>query len=275
MTTTRSRPLSARELILTLMDSSTSESLGARFFVAAGELFQMDPGGIRVALARLVQDGSLSAYQRGRYRLASRAGTLHQLVRSWSKIEASLGAWHGGWLTIFVGHLARADKTRVRSNERALHLYGFAPAQTGLWIRPDNLLLPLADLREALLHLGLSEASWLARVSEFEPAGFPDAAEMWNIMALEKLYQANIDALAASGESLARQDANAAARETLLLGRQITRDILLDPLLPDQLIDGDLRRRMISAMHDYDRIGKAFWRSFFERHDNAPPIKEC
>ena len=35
-------PLSARELILTLIDSAASDTLTARYFVAAGSLFDMD-----------------------------------------------------------------------------------------------------------------------------------------------------------------------------------------------------------------------------------------
>ena len=50
--------LSARELILTLIDSAASQSLSARYFVAAGQLFDMDSGSMRVALGRLVREGA-------------------------------------------------------------------------------------------------------------------------------------------------------------------------------------------------------------------------
>ena len=111
--------LSARELVLALMDSATARSLSASYLIAAGQLFEMDAGSIRVALARLVRNGSLSTAGRGRYALGSRAGTLHTLVRNWSRAEQSLAAWSGGWLAVFVSHLARSNKTRVRGNERA------------------------------------------------------------------------------------------------------------------------------------------------------------
>ena len=59
------------------------------------------------------------------------------------------------------------------------------------------------------------------------------------------------------------------ACETLLVGRAVTRDILLDPLLPEALVNTALRREMIEAMRAYDRRGKAFWRNFLRTHQDA------
>ena len=89
--------LSARELILTLIDSTTRATMSARYFVAAGEVFNIDQGSIRVALGRLVKDGSLNQSGRGLYQLGTRAGTLHRLVRNWSKVESSVKPWTGNW----------------------------------------------------------------------------------------------------------------------------------------------------------------------------------
>ena len=260
---------SARELILTLIDSTAATSLSASYFVAAGQLFDMDPGSIRVALARLLRDGSLAGEERGHYRLGSRAGTLNTLVRNWSKSEQSLVPWKGGWLSILVGHLARTNRSRVRANERALRLYGFAEAGSGIWIRPDNLRQGLAEIHGALIHLGLDERSLCARIDAFEPAGFIQPAALWNLDMLHTRYRDNIARLATSSNGLAELSDAAAARETLLLGRRVTRDILLDPLLPDELVDAELRRQMVAAMHDYDRLGKSYWRAFFRAHQSG------
>ncbi len=260
---------SARELILTLMDSTTSDTLGASYFVAAGALFGMDPGSIRVALARLVRDGALVAVKRGRYGLGNRRGVLQTLVRNWGRAEAGLRPWTGGWLTVITAHQARADRTRLRGNERALKLLGFAAAATGLWVRPANLAKELDHVRNDLLDLGLNPESVCARVERFTPEGFLDPATLWDTDALNRRYQANLRRLAASRQRLDGMDPLAAARETLLLGREVTRDILLDPLLPDELVDGGARRRMIRAMRGYDRIGKKYWRAFYRRHESG------
>jgi phenylacetic acid degradation operon negative regulatory protein len=264
-----SSDLSSRELILTLMDSTVARSLGSSYLVAAGRMFDMDPGGIRVALGRLVKDGSLKGAGRGRYALGSRAGTLQTLVRNWSRAEESLVPWSGAWLTVLIGHLTRSDKTRVRSNERALRLFGFAEAKAGLWLRPDNLQEPIHGIRSSLLQLGLDEHSVAARMTEFEPPQIIRPADLWNVPTLEARYAHHLEALARSTARLSSLDEQAAARETLLLGRQVTRDILLDPLLPDELIDGDLRRSMVAAMEEYDRLGKTIWRAIFNHHEQA------
>ena len=62
-------------------------------------------------------------------------------------------------------------------------------------------------------------------------------------------------------------DPEGAAIETLFLGRAVTRDILLDPLLPDELVDAGLRKAMVDAMQRYDRRGRAFWREFYRSYN--------
>ncbi len=260
-------PLSARELILTLMDSTRATTLSASYLIAAARLFDMDPGSVRVALARLVREGSFTGAGRGRYALGSRAGTLHTLVRNWSRAEASLVDWQGEWLTVLVGHLARSNKSAVRGNERALSLFGFAEMAAGLWVRPANLARTLDQVRADLLELGLVPGSLCAQIRQLAPPERLDPAELWQTEALAQSYHRNMERLSASTARLPDKDDAAAARETLLIGRDVTRAILLDPLLPDALVDADARRQMISAMRDYDRIGKAYWREFFEQHE--------
>ena len=262
-------PLSARELILTLMDSTRAKALTAGYLIAAAALFDMDPGSVRVALARLVREGSLVGAGRGRYALGSRAGTLHTLVQNWSRAEQSLVDWQGDWLTVLVGHLARSNKSVVRGNERALSLFGFAEMAAGVWVRPANLARSLDQVRADLLELGLVPGSLCARVTELAPAGSLDPKALWQTDALERRYRENLKLLEESTTRLNGLDDSAAARETLLLGRAVTRHILLDPLLPDALVDAAARRRMIESMQVYDRLGKAYWREFFSRHGDG------
>ena len=266
--TPENHPLSARELILTLMDSTRARALSASYLIAAARLFDMDPGSVRVALARLVREGSLTGAGRGRYALGSRAGTLHSLVKNWSRAEASLIDWTGEWLTVLVGHLARSNKAAVRGNERALNLFGFAEMASGLWVRPANLARSLDQVRADLLELGLVSGSLCAQIRQIAPPERLDPEPLWQTDALAERYQRNMRRLADSTARLAVLDDPAAARETLLIGRDVTRDILLDPLLPDALVDAVARRQMIAAMRDYDRIGKAYWREFFQQHED-------
>ena len=219
--------------------------------------------------ARLVREGSLTGAGRGRYALGSRAGTLHSLVKNWSRAEASLVDWEGDWLTVLVGHLARSNKAAVRGNERALNLFGFAEMASGLWVRPANLARTLDQVRADLLELGLVPGSLCAQIRQFAPPEQLDPEALWQTAALTQRYHDNVRILRESTERIHDLDDAAAARETLLIGREVTRAILLDPLLPDALVDADARRQMIDAMRGYDRIGKAYWREFFQQHEQA------
>ena len=257
--------ISARELILSLIDSSSQARLSAAYFVAAGALFDMDSGTIRVALARLVRDGALKSVRRGQYTLDNRSGELHQRVRGWADVESGLRAWNGGWLTVYLGHLKRSEKTRQRGRERALRLGGFASLDTGLWIRPDNLEASGILVRDRLVALGLDQTAWLAVASSLNSSVEIQPQRLWDIPDLEARYRSQTTRLRNSRERLPSIDDNEAARETLLVGRSVTRDILLDPLLPEALCDTRLRTTMIEEMRDYDRIGKTLWRAFYGR----------
>lgn len=258
--------LSARELILTLIDSAASQSLSARYFVAAGQLFDMDSGSMRVALGRLVREGALRQQERGLYALGSRGGTLHRLVRSWRQVESSVKPWQGGWLAVLSAHLPRSDRKWLRRRARALSLFGFAEARAGLWVRPDNLVAGTHDVHLALLDLGLDPEALVFTLTDLYPREAFDAADLWDREPIERTYQKHIKALADSTRRLSGCDDEQAAKEILLLGRVVTRDILLDPLLPEALVDTSLRQQMVNDMRAYDRWGKPFWRALHDAY---------
>lgn len=258
--------LSARDLILTLIDSANRWTLSAKYFVAAGALYGIDQSSMRVALGRLVKDGSLEQAGRGAYKLGSRGGTLHRLVRNWSKVESSVKPWKGGWTGVFTANLKRSDRASLRSRERALKLFGFAEPETGLWVRPDNLTLGSSDLRAALLELGLESEALTYQIAAFTPAD-SIRFDLWPIKDLERRYRDNLVALSDSTTRLAQASEEELGRETLLLGRAVTRDILLDPLLPPEMIDVSLRKEVVQAMRAYDKMGKQFWRNFEATHN--------
>ncbi len=258
--------LSARELILTLIDSAASQSLTARYFVAAGQLFGLDSGSMRVALGRLVREGALRQQERGVYALDSRGGTLHRLVRSWRQVESSVKPWQGGWLAVLSAHLPRSDRKRMRSRARALGLFGFAEARPGLWVRPDNLVTGTDDVHLSLLDLGLDEEALVFALSDLHPREAFDAVDLWDRERIEQTYRNHIKALADSTRRLSGRDDEQAAKEILLLGRVVTRDILLDPLLPDALVDTHLRQQMVNDMRGYDRWGRPFWRALYDAY---------
>ena len=256
--------LSAPDLIFALLDSARTPALPVGYFVACAELLGIDPRTVRVALTRLVKQGVLESPARGQYRLAGRGSQIREVVQNWAEVETQLKPWTGGWVAVYLAHLKGAGKTAVRARERALRLVGFAPVDKTLWVRPDNLAPTLETLRTRLVGLGLDARATTVIISSVAPEQAVDPATLWDAGGLETRYRSHIDALAASSQRLPTLDLHAAARETLLLGRAVTHDILTDPLLPEALVDTTLRAEMIVRMKAYDRLGKRTWRQFFE-----------
>lgn len=259
--------LSARQLILALLDSAPAPQIRAASLIAAGELFGMDAGAIRVATARLVRDRVLQSTGRGVYTVGGSGAGLHRTVLSWADREEALRPWTGDWLAVYLGSLKRTNKTRVRARERALQLQGFATVDANLAVRPANLKASLRELLEDLRALGLDSSAGLYRIAE--SAGSRDFAALWDADGLADVYQRHIEQIARSSRDIARLSPRAAAKETLLIGRAAIRDILRDPLLPAELVDSRLRQELVRRMKQYDRLGKSCWRAFYEHVGSA------
>ena len=253
--------LSAPDLILSLLDSAPQPQIKAASLVAAGALFGIDPRAIRVAVTRLVKGDVLATVSRGIYSVGDRGDRLHRAVVSWSDVDSSTKPWKGGWLAVYQAHIKRADKTARRARERALRLQGFAAVDAAFAVRPANLRRCLTEIRAGLIELGLDAAASVFLIEETEPAAGFEA--LWDAKALEARYANHIRNLQLSTDRVSGLDVYQAAAETLLIGRGVTRDIVMDPLLPPQLVDAELRGEMIKAMRAYDRLGKECWRRFY------------
>lgn len=256
-------PLSARELILAIIDSSPRPSLGAAYLVRAGALYDIDSRAMRVAIARLVKNEVLAQVGRGNYGVGPAGQHMHETVVAWSRVEDSVREWDNSWLAVYMGHLKRTNKTEVRARERALRMKGFARADSGIWVRPSNLHSKISELHESLVSLGLDPGAPILRLTDQHPAGALAFRALWDTAALERLYERRIDELNKSTASVVNLSTAVAARETLQLGRAVTHDILMDPLLPEEMLDTSLRREMNQLMRTYDKLAKSYWRDFY------------
>ena len=88
---------------------------------------------------------------------------------------------------------------------------------------------------------------------------------MWR--ASNSAIEHHLQALADSTTRLSHMHDQDAAKESLLVGRTVSRDILLDPLLPQQLINVKLRQTLMQNMRTYNRLGRSLWRRFLAQHD--------
>ena len=254
-------PVSPRSLALWLLSTSAPAPLSAGTLIGRAAIFGIEPAAVRVALGRLVREGMAQQPERGVYALGPAAAALHAKARSWTLVEANVRPWTGEWIVVLTHHLGRTDRSRLQRRERALRLTGFAHAGAGTWVRADNLRRTAAELRDELGGLGLEGEAPLLTGCIAEPAQDRSYRALWPVDALEQGYRYWRDEMAASEARVEHMATREAARETYLLGQSVLRAINSDPLLPAELVDVDLRGRMVEAMKRYNAMALGHWGS--------------
>lgn len=255
-----------KSLTLDLLSTLRGGSMPIAALVAAGEVFGLAEGSVRVAVTRLVAAGQVERDERGRYRFGLAATAVTRQLAGWRQLDQRTRSWHGRWIGVHLGGTAGVRGGARRSRERALHWNGFEELAPGLHVRPDNLREGVAGQRESLLSLGLAPDALIVRLDSLGAATDQRARQLWDTAALERGYRSAMRELA---ESEARLDRGSEARamvESFLLGGRIIGQLVVDPLLPEPLIDPQPRRALVQAMRHYDRCGRRAWAAFMERH---------
>ena len=259
--------VSARTLILSLMSSEFRAPQSIGRLINAAALFDIEPATLRVAVTRLIKDGLLESPDRGLYRPGPKSKALTRRVQSWKDVASRIVPWNGDWLVALTHHLGRTDRKQLRARERALALYGYQPTDAGFWVRPANLARPLEDHRTDLTGIGADEGILLLRASAVSVEGGHDWPALWSSEALARSYEHAIRAMEQSLARLPDLSAEAAARESLLIGQAVIRTINFDPLLPPELADQKEFLRMVETMVHYNAVGRECWQAYYTAMD--------
>lgn len=252
-----------KRLVLSLLSAPSLPQVSIAMLVRWGELFDIDSATMRVTVGRLTRQGLLSSPDRGVYTMGPEGKLMAETARDWANVESRLGTWSGEWIFVHTSHLGRVDRRALRARERAFRLGGFAEHVQGLWCRPANLAEDTAATRTRLLAWGLEPGAIVLRASDAPGVGDRELYRLWPRRQIEAAYRRHCRAMTASASRLEKLSLQAAARETLLTGEAVIRQINADPLLPDAMINARARREMIAAMVDYDALGRDVWRRYF------------
>jgi phenylacetic acid degradation operon negative regulatory protein len=256
--------VSPRALVLSLLSGTAAgPHTSIARLVSAAALFGIEAATLRVAVTRLLKDGLIESPDRGVYRPGPKAQGLTRRVQDWQNVRARLAPWKGDWLVALTHHLGRTDRKQLRARERALALSGYRAADAALWVRPANLARSTEDHRTDLTEIGADEAIMLLRVSETAMQVVQDWPSLWSPDDLAASYTAAISAMQASLARLPGLGADAAARETLLVGQAVIRQINFDPLLPPELGDQKAFLEMVDGMRAYNEAGQKCWRDYY------------
>jgi phenylacetic acid degradation operon negative regulatory protein len=262
----------AKSLILDLLSTLRGQAMPVRALIAAGAVFDISAESLRVALVRLCTRGTIERNERGLYRIAPAAQPMQAHVAAWTRTEERLVPWRGGWIGVHTAGLERADRGAVRRRERALQFLGFAALEPHLYVRPDNLRGGVDVLRRELRDLGLDADALVFAIAELDAAADARARALWDGVALRRGYRATRAVLLRSAGRLARLPVRAAMVESFVLGGSAIRQIAHDPLLPEPIVARGERGMLVETMREYDRLGRACWRTFMKSH-GAPHLQ--
>ena len=253
-----------RRLILELLDADAAMMANSKRLIAAGGVFGFSPNQMRVALSRLVTDALLDNPQRGRYQLSGDSIAMRNEIQRWQYLEAQLRPWQGDWCALVTGNLAADSSTRFRAQSRALKLRGLRRWRPGIWLRPNNLAGGLDQLCKDVSALGLDTIAGSYLMSETDPNCETSVRSLWHTKAINRDYQHRVLRVQAALQRLEKPNTTATLAETLELGGDMIRALLMDPLLPDTLLGDTHRAQLIAELKCYDVAGRRLWRQFIQ-----------
>ena len=201
---------------------------------------------------------------RGEYRLGPSAQVVNDKIHGWRTVSARVGPWDGSWAAVFTADLSRTDRPALRRRLRALRFLGFEELKPGLFLRPNNLTPGIDGIRDELAALGLDPGASVFRMEELNPDQERRARALWDSPGLEQTYAKLHGDMTVSMDRLEELPLNDSVREVFLLGREGIRHVVLDPLLPEPLVDEDKRSSMVNVLQNYCDKGLNLWARFLE-----------
>ncbi|MGH7860216.1 MAG: PaaX family transcriptional regulator [Candidatus Binatia bacterium] len=254
-----------RSFVFDLLSTIRRGTMPVGALVEAAALFGIPENNLRVALARLLAAGQVTRDERGRYRLGPEASPLSRRLGSWRHPERSVRPWGGGWIGV---HLERsASRTDRREREKALRLYGFRSLTAALAARPDNLKAGVGEIRVELRSLGLPAGDLVFAIRDLDRETESRARRLWDSTGIREGHRRLLVQLRRSERRLPGLPVEEAMVESFVLGGEVIRSLVLDPLLPDEICRSRERDALAAAMRRYDDLGRAAWAEFLARFD--------
>lgn len=251
-------PLTARELILSVLQITQGRPVQVGFLVEVAEILGQPAAGVRVALTRLLKSELIRSPARGHYALAPKADPIGAFLSAWRQGESRVVPWTQGWLGQLLPEPAPARKVRRRSLA-ALARLGFVAAHPKLWVRPDC-LAPSLDAAGALHALGLESGAVSLTLRPDRPE-----AQRWRALyeedALNWSYAELVQSLQAEQELLERLPTGQALTRSFQVGRRAIEQLGFDPLLPADWVDPVARACAVDRLKAYDDLARAQWSS--------------
>lgn len=256
--------MNARDLIIDLLLGLQGREISIKQIIIAGKLFEISENSIRVAVTRLSGDGVIEAIERGVYQFTLQSHEWADVMLNRKNGIKQTKKWNHQYLAVFTGELGRVDRTALNRRERALKHFGFKELEQGIYIRPDNLAISFDHLFTELKASGLESSAKMCQISHFDQDTIEKIYQLWPIEHLNQHYKKYSQMIQEWLLTVSQLSLEAAARESLLLGRQTISLLMNDPLLPKDFVDVQLRDQFATSVQQLDRTGLELWQKFYE-----------
>ena len=250
---------SAANLVLDILAATSHRQRSAQDLCRAGSIMGYSDATMRVALTRLAQEGKIVKQERASYSLNTQGNRLQLEIENWRERVEWVVPWHGDWISVHDGTTDRSDKTNLRRHQRALLLRGFRKWKQGFYLRPNNLAGGAGALRDQLNELGLAKGAELFVARDFCEQQISELLGLWNIPVLRRSYDKLLVRAKDGQRRLMEIRPEVAARESLLVGRDLISSILRDPLLPPEIVKGLQLRELAHAIGEYQTVSRRIW----------------
>ena len=204
--------MTARSVVLSVLLGAHPACATAAELVRLTADFDIREATLRVALTRMVGAGDLVRSDDG-YRLSDRL--LARQRRQDDAINPQLLPWDGAWTTLLITSVGIDARTRA-SLRIALQQNRFGELREGVWLRPDNVTVPLPD--------EVSSRVRVLRSYDEDPAEL--AGRLWDLAAWSSAGRRLLEDMSSATDVPGRFVAAAA----------MVRHLLTDPVLPDELV---------------------------------------
>jgi phenylacetic acid degradation operon negative regulatory protein len=220
--------MTARSVVLSVLLGAHPAWASAAELIRLTDDFGIKEATLRVALTRMVSAGDLVRSADG-YRLADRL--LARQRRQDDAMRPQLRPWRGCWTTVIVTSVGTDARTRA-ALRTTRHHKRFGELREGVWMRPDNLELDLADEDRARVRI--------VQARDDEPVEL--AGQLWDL-----------PSWARTGHRLLADMSDAAdVPAGFVVAAAMVRHLLTDPVLPEELLPADWPgMRLRAAYNDF------------------------
>ncbi|MGK2902195.1 MAG: PaaX family transcriptional regulator C-terminal domain-containing protein [Mycobacterium sp.] len=204
--------LTARSVVLSVLLGAHPACASSAELVLLTADFGIRESTLRVALTRMVGTGDLVRSADG-YRLSDRL--LARQRRQDDVIDPQERPWDGTWTTLLITSVGADARSRA-DLRNTLVQHRFGELREGVWLRPDNLAVSLAD--------SVATKVRILRSRDDDPAGL--VAELWDLPAWARDGDGLLTEMAAATDVPGR----------FVVAAAIVRHLLTDPVLPAELL---------------------------------------